>query len=145
MKEVNDFIKDTEEVKYIATYNVTQSVRNPTNDRYNGSTGKITQVAGVCGFSFINNSYQVNDTGLEGAPRYIFEVYSLASIADNQEYLGNCVWQSSYPNTGRNTDYDVFLFGVSSATGIYEDVKKVVIDFRNDNRIIYMIGPKNLV
>ncbi len=145
MSTINDFIKPNEEIKYIATYDVTQSVRNPTNDRYNGSTGKITQVAGLCGFSFINNLYNANDTGIPGSSRYLFEIYSLASISENQEYLGNCVWQSSYPNIQRlgQTGYPIFEFGVSSGTGIYENISKVVINFTNQIRVIYLIGPKN--
>ncbi len=144
MTTINNFIKSHEEIKFTATYNVTQSIRNPTNDKYSGSTGKVTQVDGVDGFSFINNSYQNNDTGIPGAPRYIFEVYSLSSVGVNQEYLGNCVWQSSYPNIQSlgQTGYPIFEFGVSSKTGIYESVNKVVIDFTNEVRVIYLIGHK---
>ena len=145
MSTINDFIGSNEEIKYIANYDVTQSVRNPTNNRYNGSTGKITQVAGLCGFSFINNLYNGNDTGIPSAPRYLFEIYSLASISENQEYLGNCVWQSSYPNIQRlgQTGYPIFEFGVSYGTGIYSGLTKVVIDFTNVNRIVYLISPKD--
>ncbi len=145
MSNINNFIGPNEEVKFIGTYNVTKRTENPTNDEYTGSYGLTTNIAGVCGFSFIQNIYNYNSTGLLGAPRYLFDVYSLSSVNEkNQEYLGNCNWQSSFPDTGSSgiTKTPIFLFGVSSATGIYENVIKVVIDFTNVNRIVYLIGSK---
>jgi hypothetical protein len=146
MSTINDFIGSNEEIKYIATYNVTKRTDNPTNDEYTGSSGFSTDIAGVCGFSFIQNTYNYNSTGLVGAPRYVYEVYSLSSVSEtNQEYLGNCTWQSSYPDVGviGITQTPIFLFGVSSGTGIYSSLTKVVIDFTNVNRIVYLIGPKS--
>ncbi len=145
MSNVNNFIGPNEEVKYIGTYNINVKTDNPTNDDYTGSSGIPTDVAGVCGFSFIQNTYNYNSTGLVGAPRYLFEVYSLSSVSEtNQSYLGDCTWQSSYPDSGTTgiTKVNTFLFGVSSGTGIYSGLTKVVIDFTNVNRIVYLIGPK---
>ncbi len=145
MSNINNFIGPNEEVKFVATYNITEKTDNPTNDDYTGSNGLPTDVAGVCGFSFIQNTYNYNSTGLVGAPRYLFEVYSLSSVSEtNQEYLGNCTWQSSFPDVGSLgvTETPIFLFGVSSGTGIYEGLTKVVIDFTNVNRIVYLISPK---
>ncbi len=145
MSNVNNFIGSNEEVKYIATYNITERTTNPTNDDYNGAYGIITNVAGVCGFSFTQATYTYNSTGLVGSPKYLFEILSLSTVSEtNQEYLGNCTWQSSYPDSGSTgiTETDIVLFGVSSATGIYSGLTKVVIDLTNINRIVYLIGPK---
>ncbi len=145
MSNINNFIGPNEEVKFVATYNVTERTTNPNNNEYDGASGIPVDVAGVCGFSFTQNSYEYNSTGLLGAPRYMFERYSLSSVSKtNQEYLGDCTWQSSYPDLGSIgiTATPIFLFGVSSATGIYEGLTKVVIDFTNINRIVYLIGPK---
>lgn len=145
MPNINDLIGPNDEIKFIATYDVTTVTPNPNNDDYSGSYGILTKVAGLCGFSFIQNSYVYNSTGLLGAPRYVFENYSLSTVLENtQEYLGNCTWQGSLPDVGSLgiTATPIFLFGVSSSTGIYEDITKVVIDFTNSNRVVYLIGSK---
>lgn len=145
-KTVNDFILPTEEVKFIATYDVRTSNINPENNEFSGSSGLVTDVAGLCAFSFIQRNYQYNTTGLLGGSKYIFENYALSSTDEqnNSEYLGDCVWQASYPDKGSLgvTSTEIICFGVSSSTGIYSGLTKVVIDFTNVNRIIYLIGPK---
>ena len=150
MTSVNDFILPNEEVKYIATYNISDRSGNPDNNNISGASGIPTEVAGVCGFGFIQNTYVYNTTGLIGGPRYIFENYALSSVGPSTEgspYLGETVWQASYPDTGSVgiTSIPVFCFGVSSGTGIYQGLTKVVIDFTNVNRVLYLIGNKTVV
>jgi hypothetical protein len=148
-KTVNDFILPNEEVKFIATYDVRNSNRNPGNNEFSGSSGLVTDVAGVCAFSFIQRNYLYNTTGLLGGSRYIFENYALSSTDEqnNSEYLGDCVWQASYPDKGSTgvTTVPILCFGVSSSTGIYSGLTKVVIDFTNVNRVLYLIGNKTAV
>lgn len=147
MTSVNDFILPNEEIKYIATYDISTRSDNADNSNISGVSGIRTEVAGVCGFGFIQNTYIYSNTGLLGGPRYIFENYALSSVGPSTEgspYLGETVWQASYPDTGEVgiTSTPIFCFGVSSGTGIYQGLIKVVIDFTNVNRIIYLIGPK---
>lgn len=144
---VNDFIGPNEEVRFVGTYNINNRVEGPGSNDQAGTSGIRTDVAGICGFGLINNSYYYASTGLLGAPRFIYENYSLATVGElrnEKSYLGNCVWQASYPDLGAVgvTASPIFNFGVSSATGIYTGIKNVIIDFSNPNRVLYFIADK---
>jgi hypothetical protein len=107
----------------------------------------VTQVTGLCGFSLTTNIYDYSLSGLLGGPRFINEFYSIASIDNSStpQFLGNCAWEGSFPDVGSIgvTATPIFEFGVSSATGIYKDVVKVVIDFSNQVRVLAFISSKS--
>jgi hypothetical protein len=148
MSSVNDFVGPNEEVRFVGTYDIKRSTVTPDSNENFGFIGRPTEVAGICGYGLINNSYNYVSTGLVGAPRFIYEQYSLATVdvldRVGRNFLGNCVWEGSYPDVGSLgvTDTSVFAFGVSSSTGVYTGVKKVVIDFTNDNRVLYFVVDK---
>lgn len=146
-KNVNDYIDKNEEIKFIATYNATNRTDNPDNTPNNGSFGIETDVAGICGFSFINKTYVYNNIPSVDNRRFVFENFSLSTInnLENNFSLGKCVWTGSYTQIDVSsgiTTLPIIEFGVSASTGIYSGMIKVVIDYRNINRIIYLIGPK---
>lgn len=146
MSTVNNYILPSEEVKFIATYDVSTRTDNPDNSDIAGVSGLVTEVAGECAFSFIQNTYVYSTTGIPGAPKYIFENYALSTVdIQDRSYVGECVWQASYPDAGSNgiTATSIFCFGVSSGTGPYQGLTKVVIDFTNVNRVLYLIGRKS--
>ncbi len=141
---VNDYIGPNEEVKFIGTYNINNIVSNPGNNDYSGADGLITDVAGVCGLSQISNTYVYTTTQLVGSPRFLFENYALTSVDDNKGFLGNCIWQGALQDTGSFgfTDTPIFAFPVSGTSGIYSGIIRVVINFTNENRVLYFIGLK---
>jgi len=151
MSSVNDFIGPNEEVRFVGTYDIKRRTVNPASNENFGFDGFPTEVAGICGYGLINNSYNYASTNLVGAPRFIYEQYSLATVdvldrtdRVGRKFLGNCVWEGSYPDVGSLgiTATSVFAFGVSSSTGVYTGVKKVIIDFTNDNRVLYFVVDK---
>jgi hypothetical protein len=148
MTSVNDFIGPNEEVRFVGTYDIKKGTTNPVSNENFGFLGFPTEVAGICGYGLINLSYNYASTGLLGAPRFIAEQYSLATVdvldGPGKKFLGNCVWTGSYPDVGTSgiTITPIIAFGVSSSTGIYTGIKKVVIDYTNDNRVLYFIVDK---
>lgn len=146
-KNVNDFIGPNEFIQYVGSYDVTTRVLTPGSNDQSGTSGVITNVAGICGFSFRIVNYNYAQTGLVGTPRYIDENYSLSTVDTNDpgsQFLGNCAWQGSYPDFGSIgvTAIPIFCFGVSSSTGVYSNIVKVVIDFTNKVRVLYFIATK---
>ncbi len=142
---VNDFIGPNEEVKFIGTYNVNTRVVNPGSDNYSGAAGLLAEVAGICGLSEIANTYVYTSTQLLGAPRFMFENYALTTIDDKtNQYVGMCIWQGSYPEAGSQgiTATSIFGFPVVTTSGAYDGIVRVVIDFSNENRVLYFIGTK---
>ena len=148
MKNFNDFIDVNEEIKFIGTYDIKNINLNPGDTKISGTWGVQTDVAGICEYSFINFSYYYAQTGLIDAPRFTFTNYSLASVEnlDNEEslFLGNCVFEGSRPNRSINHigDPSIFAYGVSTATGIYKGITKVILDFTNPTRVLYFITDK---
>lgn len=142
----NDYIGPNEEIKFVGNYDRNKIIINPGSNDNSGSNGLPVEITGICGLGFINTSYYSIESRLPNSVRFLFEQYSLASIDTNNGkniFLGNCVWEGSYPNNiGNFTSLSIFCFGVSAATGIYTGMLKVVIDYSNINRIIYFIGPK---
>ncbi len=94
-------------------------------------------------FNYIYNMYQIgNIPNLDS----ITERYILTTYDQNQtKMLGEVEWIANYitaTSTGGVTDVTVQEFMVTANQGLYSQVTKVIIDFTDPVRKVYLIGNK---
>ncbi len=138
-----------EEIKFIGSYDITKAYFNLTPDRIVGNVGIKTDVNGVCGNNFISNNFVETKSNLSSTQIFSDETYSMVSYPDLNNKLpkiGSIIWSGLYdiPIVGGATLPTVQEFMITSSSGIYQMVNKVIIDFINVIRVLYFIGPKNL-
>lgn len=96
-------------------------------------------------YSTIGIDYYNGFTALLGSPEFITEVYNLATYTSNLEKReGLLVWTGTYPNITSGpgiTIASIQPFEIETKSGIYTEVIKVIIDFRQPTiRTLYFIG-----
>jgi hypothetical protein len=142
-------ISENEEIKFIGEYDRSNAFIQTIPGFPGGNAGYVTNIAGVCGNTFISNNYTITGTGLLGSDPYADETYSMVSYPyGNKEVnkLGSLIWTGTYreilTETGE-TAPSIQEFVVSGSSGVYSNVTRVIMDFNNIVRILYFIGPKN--
>ncbi len=85
-------------------------------------------------------SYQVKDN-LIPPNNLLDETFTITSFEkDLKTKLGLIEFTNFYPNSGTLTSSNFLFYDVLTKSGLYSHVKRVIIDFTNDVRIIYFIG-----
>lgn len=150
LNAINHFIDINEEIKFIGTFNRFSEnfIVNPGDTKFSGTGGVPAEIAGICGYNFINFSYHYAETDLIDSPRFIFANYSLISVENfnksDSKVLGNCVFEGSTPTNSKASIADpiIVVFGVTAGIGIYKGITKVIIDYRIPQRVLYFITNK---
>ena len=143
----NPPIGPNEEIKFIGSYDIKTNFTQHIPGYPGGNAGVPTDIAGVCSNTFISDNFVATKSALLGSPSYVNETYSMVSYPkdNNVVKLGSLIWSGTYIDT-INSDGDsgasVQDFVVLGASGLYSNVNRVIIDFNNDVRVIYFIGPK---
>ncbi len=131
-------------ILFTGTYDKTSIRLTPT------STDDNYAATGVFNTSLCNSGYGswsatgiANSSALLGSPIFTTENYYFASYDDSlSTKYGEVNFEATYPSNtvGGITPSTVQSFDVSSKSGIYSNVKRVIIDFNNDVRVLYFIG-----
>ena len=143
-------INSDEEIKFVATYDRAVGSVQIIPGYQGGNLGDILDVAGVCSFSFISINFLSTGPGIPGAPAFADETYSVVSypnVGKNLPKLGSVIWSGTYReqlSQDGTTPPSVQDFAVIGASGIYSDVTRVIVDFNNIIRVVYLIGPKSI-
>ena len=141
-------IERDEEIKFVVTYDRSQGNLKKIPGFPGGNLGVPAKVAGLCGQTLISINYVATTTGLPGSSIYSDETYSMVTYPEDKQLLklGSLIWSGTYRDAW--TESGVFIansvqeFPVTASSGIYSAVNRVIIDYNNNIRIVYLIGPK---
>lgn len=135
-----NFLKKGESILFTATYNLSDNNIVNNINTFPVNIEKITNSSNIM-------AVQSNSCNLKNSSTiYLLENYTLSSYKNNNsKKLGQITWNSLYPNGSSSLislpSFQKFV--VLGASGIFKNVLSVVIDFTNQNRIIYFIGNCN--
>lgn len=143
----NLLISPNEEIKFIGSYDKNIINFQPIAGYPGGNAGIPAKITGLCGPSFISVNVVSTNSGLLGSPNYADETYSMVTYPENKNLpkLGAVIWSGTYREILLGdviTAPSIQEFPVTGSLGIYSDVNRVIIDYNNDVRVIYFIGPK---
>ena len=130
----------TEKFLYIATYNVNTFSTYEYNENSAYGFVNLNFVRGIANPNSLTTSiYNVYSLGtsLSNTTEFVSKQYNVNTLGK-----GQISWTANYPSGSGNTAGGVQDFMVTGKSGIYNNVTRVVIDFNNDNRIVYFICNK---
>ena len=151
MNSIENLLSCTECVLFTGIYNVNDFGSSIPNSTGVFVPAKINLCELKNDYNIIGNDYYSGTSALLGSPEFITEVYNLASYPQDPSTQtgfgirdGLLVWTGTYPNpTLPNgiTAASIQSFDISAKSGVYSNVKKVIIDFRDPViRTMYFIG-----
>lgn len=150
MDQIEKLLNCAEYILFTGEYNISER-----GSSIQKSTGSFVPASiNLCelknSYNIIANEYFNGSSNLINSPEFISETYNLVSYQPDPLYssgfgkkYGLLVWTGTYPNAktpNENTLPSVHSFDVTTQSGIYSDVKKVIIDFRDPIRKMYFIG-----
>ncbi len=110
----------------------------------NVATNVVNLIINNSGYNSITATTIFNKAKPFGSPSFYTENYYLGAFNNSlQNKLGEVNFQATYPelgNEGGITSGGIQKFDVSSNSGIFKNIKHVIIDFNNDVRVLYFIG-----
>ncbi len=142
---VQSLLGPCENVLFTGTYDRANWGLTPTStDDNNVGTNFIALSINPTGYTSVTVNTLFNKAKPLGSPSFYTENYYIPSFnSDLSLKLGEVNIQGSYPeqgNAGGITTGGIQSFDVSSCSGIFKNVNRVIIDFNNPVRVLYFIG-----
>ncbi len=142
---VQNLLGQCEKVLFTGTYDRGNWGLTPTStDDNNVGTNFINLSLNTIGYTSVTVTTLFNKAKPLGSPSFYTENYYIPSFnSDLSTKLGEVNIQGSYPETGNAggiTTGGIQSFDVSSRSGIFHHVNRVIIDFNNPIRVLYFIG-----
>ena len=137
-EDVNKFLNYREKVYYTGNYDVLL-VKN--NADVNSVPCNIT--ANLNGYNLLTSRFAYVEDKLKPDLKLLWEQCTIGSWDVTLLYIeGQLNFTSLYPDSGDLgvTTNNAQVFNVTSGTGIYKNIHKVIIDYRKPVRNIYFIG-----
>ena len=117
------------------------------------TSAKIFSTSDRCRLNNLNNYSILTDTSANGSPsipgsqNFLTENYILTTFDSNDVSLGKKTGEISFLGTYKNPEVygsktfnSIREFNITSLSGQYKKVKRVIIDFRDDDlRVMYLI------
>ncbi len=131
-----------EQILFTGTYNI-----NMSNQTSPSITSIITQIeTNKCGYNLLVDNFYNTTDDLIPPNNFLLETITISSYThDIQTKVGQIQFTSFYKNDSTSQDSpdtteNFIEYHVLNSSGIYIDVKKIILDAMNDQRILFFIA-----
>ena len=137
-QDILDVLSHSERVLFTGWYNLSDR-----NLQCNVSTIPMTLDINLCGYNVLVDIYTPNQDKSKPPVQLTLRNETISSFDSTNVRIGQISTVNVYiepRNTANVTNPSIQVFDVQSASGIYKNVKKVIIDYRLEPRYVYFVG-----